>query len=261
MHGVQTLTAIHDRYLSASPNLRQTNTEVYHLSRAAALFSRQLSAPVEPPDRDALWTTAVLLGAITFASIEASTPEEAWPLRQPEPSDLEWLRMSDSKAAIWNITNPLGPDSIFHTLADQYKTDYLVSAASRSGIEGIPSVFMQLYGLDNSSTAETSPYYAAVHALAPLMRIECDQSNFLRFLSIIGQMQPEFKRLLEQKDPRALLLLAYWYAKVCHAVWWVERRAILECQATCLYLERHHAGETAIQELLPFPKMRCGLAT
>lgn len=259
MHVVQTLTAIHDRYLSASPNSGQTITEVYRLSRAAALFNRKLSAPIQPPDCDALWATAALLGIIAFSSIEASKPEEAWPLRNPEPSDLEWIRMSESKMAIWNITNPLRPDSVFHTLADEYKTGYLVSAVPRSGIEGIPSVFIQLYGLDNSSSTDNSPYHAAVHAFAPLLSIECDQSTIARFLSFICHMHLDFKRLLEQKDPRALLLLSYWYAKVCHSVWWIERRATLECQATCIYLERHHAGETAIQELLQFPKMRCGL--
>jgi hypothetical protein len=63
-------------------------------------------------------------------------------------------------------------------------------------------------------------------------------------------MQPHFKGLLERKDPRALLLLAYWYAKVSGSLWWMTRLAKLECQATCLYLERHYARETAIQELL-----------
>src|SRR6516162_9499846 len=129
MHVVQTITAIHDRYLSTLPNSRKTITEVYHLSRAAALFNQKLSAPIQASDRDALWATAALLGTIAFSSIEASKPEEAWPLKHPEPSDLEWLKMSESKAVIWNITNPLRPDSIFHTIADEYKTGYLAAAA------------------------------------------------------------------------------------------------------------------------------------
>jgi hypothetical protein len=223
------------------------------------LFNRKLSTPVQPQDRDALWASAALLGVIAFSSIEASKPEEAWPLGHPEPSDLDWLRMSDGKAAIWNITNPLRPDSVFYTLADEYKSDYLFSAAPRYGTDGIPSKFIKLYGLDNSSTADNNPYYTAVHTLARLLRIECDQSTIARFLSFIAHMKLDFRTLLEQKDPRALLLLAYWYAKVCHSLWWIARRAMLECQATCLYLERYHEGKTAIQELLQFPKMQCGL--
>ncbi|KAK9427001.1 hypothetical protein V1505DRAFT_95659 [Lipomyces doorenjongii] len=260
MHVVQTITAIHDRYLSASPNSRYSITEIYHWSQAAALFHQKLSSPVKPSDRDALLATASLICIIAFSWVEASNPEEAWPLKRAEPSDLEWLRMIDGKAAVWKIANPLRPDSIFHDLAADYEIDYPFSALTRRGIEGIPCAFVLLYSVDNSSTVHSNPYHAAVHTIAPLLHIECDPSTVVRFLSFITLMQPAFKRLLEQKDPRALLLLAYWYAKVCHSLWWMVRRAVLECQAICIYLERHHAGERAIQEMLQFPKMRCGLA-
>jgi len=259
MHVVQTVTAIHERYLSTPFNPRPSITEVYHWSRAAALFHQKLSLPVQPLDRDALWATAILLATGAFSWIEASKPEEAWPLKRPEPSDLEWLRMSDGKMAIWDITDPLRPDSIFHSLTGDYQVHFVHLVATRSGIGGIPSAFIQLYGLDNWSTADNNPYYAAVYTLASLFPIKCDQSTIGQFLSFIIHMKPDFKRLLEQKDPRALLLLAYWYAMVCHSMWWLTRRATLECQATCLYLERYHAGEIAIQELLQVPKMQCGL--
>jgi hypothetical protein len=259
MHVVQSVTAIHDRYLSVPFNSRPSTTEVYHWSRAAALFNQKLSLPVHPLDRDALWATAMLLGTAAFSWIEASKPEEAWPLKRPEPSDLEWLRMSDGKMAVWNITDPMRPDSIFHILADDSKVDFVLLVATRSGIEGIPSAFIQLYGLDNWSTADNNPYYAAVQTLFSLLPIKCDQSTMATFLTFITHMKPDFKRLLEQKDPHALLLLAYWYAMVCRSVWWITRRATLECQATCLYLERYHADKIAIQELLQVPKMRCGL--
>ncbi|KAK9351006.1 hypothetical protein V1523DRAFT_442222 [Lipomyces doorenjongii] len=260
MHVVQTITAIHDRYLSASPNSRYSITEIYHWSQAAALFHQKLSSPVKPSDRDALLATASLIGIIAFPWVEASNPEEAWPLKRAEPSDLEWLRMIDGKAAVWKVANPLRPDSIFHGLPADYEIDYPFSALIRRGFEGIPYAFVLLYSVDNSSTAHSNPYHAAVHTIAPLRHIECDPSTVVRFLSFITLMQPDFKRLLEQKDPRALLLLAYWYAKVCHSLWWMVRRAVLECQAICIYVERHHAGERAIQEMLQFPKMRCGLA-
>jgi hypothetical protein len=260
MHAVQTITATHDRYLSASTSPRQTVTEVYHLSRTAALFNQKLSTPIQPRDRDAFWATAALLGTIAFSWIDAATPEEAWPLRPAEPSDLEWLRMSESKATIWNMTNPLRPDSVFHVLKDDFRSDGFIShAIPGSGIAGLPEAFVRLCGLDEMSTGDSSLYYAAVHTLALLLEVECEQATVVRFLGFICHMQPAFKRLLELKDPRALLLLAYWYAKVCRAVWWLEWRAVMECRATCLYLERYHAEETAVLELLLFPKMRCGL--
>jgi hypothetical protein len=210
--------------------------------------------PLEPPDRDALWATAALLGVIAFSLIDASTPEEAWPLNGH--SELEWLRMCLGKNVIWKIADPLRYGSVFNTVADELKA--MVTPTS-CGIEGVPSAFIKLYDLGGSSTAENNPYHAAVHSFAPLLHIECVQSSIPRFFSFISHIKPEFRMLLEQKDSRALLLLAYWYAKICHSQWWITRRALLECQATCLYLERYHAGETAIQELLLFPKIQCEL--
>jgi hypothetical protein len=142
--------------------------------------------------------------------VEGSTPEEAWPLKSPEHSDLEWLKMCEAKKTVWKFADPLGYDSVFHAVTDELRAMVIPTSF---GIEGIPSAFIP-------------------------------------FFSFMSHMQPKFRMLLELKDSRALLLLACWYAKICHSQWWVARRALLECQTTCLYLERHHAGETAIQELL-----------
>ena len=168
--------------------------------------------------------------------------------------------MSDGKMSVWKLVDPMRPDSVFHFMVSENKRDHsfaLTSKAVVTGLEGFPAGFIQLYGLDESSTEENNPYHAAVHALAPLLHIECNQSTTAIFLMIIPYMGLKFKTLLAMKDPRALLWLAYWYAKVCDSVWWISRRALLECQAICLYLERYHAEEVTIQELLEFPRMRC----
>lgn len=261
MHIVQTLTAIHDRYLTESPNSRMAVTEVYHWSRAAALFNQKLSAPIQPHDRDALWAAAALLGFISFASVEASKPEDAWPLKRLEKPGLEWLRMSEGKMAVWNLAEPWRPESIFHNLLVEKEHRHRLSAATRSSVEVMPAVFNELYGIDDSSTPDNNPYYSAVHSLARLLRIECNLPNVPTFLGFMKHFDLKGMRLLEQKDPRMLLLLAYWYAKVCHSAWWIERRATIECQGICLYLERYHADQTLIQELLEFPRLQCGLGS
>jgi hypothetical protein len=257
MHAAQTLTAIHDRYLSAPPDAPKTTSEVYHWSRAAALFNRKLSAPLQPLDRVPILACAGLLGIVAFCSVEASTPEESWPLSGRLRSCPEWLSMAEGKKTIWKVANPLRPEGVFNPLVDEYDYDSPPPLESaRSGTGCIP---FALYGLNDSSTAENSPYYTAVHTLDSLLNVDYRQPTTTSPFSFIDHMQPRFKRLLEQKDPRALVLMAYWYAKICHLQWWITRRAMLECQAICLYLERYHVGETAIQELLQFPKTTCGL--
>ena len=175
--------------------------------------------------------------------------------------------MSEGKKTIWKIANPLVPDGVPNSLVDEWDYDSPQASEStgsgteyfpspKSGTEFFPSA---LYGLNDSSTSENNPYLTAIHALAPLLLVNSEQPNIPQFFAFIEHMQPKFKRLVEQKDARALVLMAYWYAKVCHALWWVTQRAMLECQATCLYLERYHAGDTAILQLLQFPKTACGL--
>ena len=100
---------------------------------------------------------------------------------------------------------------------------------------------------------EENPYYTTIHHVVPLVGTECTQTNVIPFLSFVGHMSARFRRLLEGKDARALLLLAYWYAEV-HTLWWIKRRAVLECQAICFYLERYHADDEGIMDLLRFPK-------
>ena len=147
-------------------------------------------------------------------------------------------------------------ESVFHD--DDYINSLSYEAAT-SGVNNIPLAFLQLFKLDNLSTPLNNPYYTAIQVVVPILSMPSSQVDFATSLGFIRHMQPEFMLLLEQKDPRALLLMAYWYSKVRHGRWWMERRATLECQAICTYLERHHADETLLQELLKFPRLLCGL--
>jgi hypothetical protein len=147
MHLVLTITAIHDRYLTMPYTSQQTFDEIYHGSQAVTLFNQKLSQPIKPSDRDPIWATAALIGTITCASIEATTPEEAWPLRPPGPSDLDWLKMCSGKMVIWKIANPSRPDSVFRSTNLEYMTESL-SPVAQCGVEGIPVEFIQLCGLN-----------------------------------------------------------------------------------------------------------------
>ena len=69
-------------------------------------------------------------------------------------------------------------------------------------------------------------------------------------------MEPEFRQLLHKKDPKALLLLVWWYGKMAeYDVWWMGRRMKLEGQSICMYLERNHGDDPGIVTLLDYPKM------
>ncbi|RFU27620.1 hypothetical protein B7463_g8707, partial [Scytalidium lignicola] len=262
MHIVQAITAAHDRYLSPSSPSKQSFIESYHLSWGTALFSAKLSGPLEESDRDPLWASAALLGAVVSSAIEASTPEEAWPLKKPESTDLEWLKMSESKSVIWQLTDPLRDTSLFRPVSGDWTTDlFRLPQPPSRGTEGVLPAFISVFELDEYSTADNNPYYTEVHGISTLLNLPRNRSTVIRFLSFASHMQPEFKILMQKKDHRALLLLSYWYAMVIEGLWWIARRARLECQAICLYLERECINDRDIFELLEYPKIGCGLAT
>lgn len=258
MHVILTITATHDRYLAITPETaKRSLTEAYHWSRGAALLNKKLSNPIIPQDRDALWAAAAMLGIASFTSIEASSPKEAWPLKPYDPADLDWVNMSQGKEAIWNATDPLRPDSIFHVMADEYRA--LMATPRLCEINEIPDELVRLCGLDELSAAQQNPYYTAVSMLVQLGGIQCTQTTMTKYLAFLRFMEPAFRNLLHRKDARALLILANWYAPMCQSLWWIARRARLECQAICLYLGKHHPDETDIQKMLICPRKQCGL--
>ena len=259
MHAVMALVAKHDRAICNSPYGAPTTFEAYHGYQAAKLLNQKISTPLLPDECDAVGAVAALLGTWTMASIEAPTPEEAWPLRASSPDDLQWLRISDGKKELWRLADPLRPESCFRSFLDEYMRESHTVDHTELEVEKISPQLLDLCNLTVVSNPENNPYYRPVRILTVLRDIECNHSNCLRFFSFLYDMHQEYKDLLENKDPRALLLMAFWYAKVCHYQWWVARRAIMECKAICIYLERNHPKETILQDLLFIPKIKCGL--
>lgn len=289
MHIFLTIATSHDRYLlspafNTQPQITKQEshliqTESRHRAQAANLLNSKLSQPIIPQDRDALWAAAAMLGISVLTSTEASL-QESWPLKtsqsnDPEQTniDLQWMDFSINKKAIWNVTNPLRPDSVFHVLADSYRE--LMVQPRMCAIEEIASEFVELCGFDESCTSFDlgscpNPYFKAVSILtrgrnsdfdgvASCPETLCAYGVMPWDLAFIGLMEPGFKALLVKRDARALLILAYWYAPHCRGVWWIARRAWVECRAVCLYLERHCGGDELIGRLLRVVRVRCGL--
>lgn len=256
MHASLAVAAAHDRYLRNPALTRRSLAEIYHWSRCATLFNQKLSSPIKEEDRDVLWATATYLGIVCFAS-DIASPHEAWPLKPVnEPADLEWLRMSSGKAAIWRLTNPLRESSVFHPMASVYSQLYAPMPSSRGGAKVVPPILRRLCNIDSASTAENNPYYTAVQALARLAEGPREGASLFFALAFIAHIRNDFVALLGKKEPVALFLLSLWYAEASRAVWWIERRAEVEGRAICLYLERYHWDNDTLMELLPWKSVR-----
>ncbi|KAK3309322.1 uncharacterized protein B0T15DRAFT_515217 [Chaetomium strumarium] len=248
MHAILAVSAIHDRYRGNIPIAGPTRREAYHSSQGASLFNRKLSGPIPPQDRDTLWMAATYLGIVAFCSNIPETPEECWPLK-PDPSHLDWLRMTEAKMAIWELANPLQPGSLFRSMADEFNEMY--TPLPTAPIEGAPPALLHLCHITSCSSATNNPYYTAVRLLAPLFNnMKPGTLARSKILSFTSQMQKSFRALLYERDPVALLLLALWYEKSRPHVWWLRHRSTIEYQAITLYLRRCQSENGAIMGLL-----------
>ena len=249
MHIVQTLTMNHERFLS-SPVPPRTPFELHHWTQASVIFREKLSAPIHPDDRDPLWATAALLGVMSFSSIDVSTPEDAWPFTS-NAQDLEWLSLSDGKQAVWNVTDPLRPDSAFAPIREEYMHLYAgVTIDKHFGIEGLPLDFVRLCNMNELSSTKNNSYFAAVHHLAPLLKADCDPINATKYMAFLCRLTPEFRDLLRMKDPKALLIFGYWYGQMRKYPWFVARRARLEGLSICMYLRKYCSDDALLQGMV-----------
>ncbi|KAK4500200.1 hypothetical protein PRZ48_008386 [Zasmidium cellare] len=264
LHAILRFTLIHDRYLYDPLGTKPSTAEAFHGYHAAALFGKKLQGPVAEEEKDALWGIAAILGASSFASIEASKAEEAWPLKEPELGDLDWLKMSDGKREVWKIADPLRPTSVFRAAIEfeNNRKDEMLHRPTDPELDSMFPWVTKLFNLDapRSEDDPKDPYFEAASIIERLVPIECTHSTVMWFLSFLGHMNPEYRRLLEAKDPPAMLLLSWWYAKLInYDQWWLRRRVLFECQAIVIYLDRELSDDDEMKKLLEFPKSRCGL--
>lgn len=249
MHASIAVAFAYDRHLNSSSGGRRALEECYHWSQTTVLFNRRLREPIKLKDRDAIWGTAAAIVILAFSFPDALTPEEAWPLRHSDPSDLEWLRMSKGKTSLWHLVNPLRPDSLFRVMADTYAL--MNSPLPEEGSDGVPRALAIVCHIEPSSTAENNPYFNATHAVSQIQNLPDDRITVGHAELFMRSIHGPFQVLLREKDPVALLLLYLWYRKAGRSIWWIELRARVECLSICSYLRLHHKGYGAIQAFLP----------
>jgi len=228
----------------------------FHFYHGVTVFKNKLFHPFNPREKDALWAAAALIGASAFANIQTTSIEESWPLTPRSAHDLDWLKLTSGKMAIYQLSNPKRPTSVFKNTPTAVDLFVLPTQDIEQYVANLPPKFVELYGLDKSSTIESNPYHAAASILAQVLPLETTPENIAKLVSFVGLPNPTYHRLLEDRDPRALLLLAYWYAKTveCRQQWWLSRRACLQGPAICSFLETAFARNPELIELLAAPK-------
>lgn len=239
---------MHDRHLEQADVNPISTLEAYHWYHATSKFSRSLSqarASCNSVEHQAsFWTTGSLLGLITFCHIESRTPEEAWPIKNDPMNDLNWLKMSDGKHQLAELTQDLQADRRFRALQEMSTNETVL----------VPLNYQPL-PFDVFTQFAPPEYQPMVEELKVVLQSNCLITIILKFWSFVHTVPATFKYQLGRKDPTALFLLLLWFTKLHELpIWWLKRRTSLEGRAICLYLSRYHADNIDVQKLLPWPR-------
>lgn len=259
MHTLLTVTLMHDRFLSPKHNYERSAVEAYHCYRASTSLQEQLARSLGLAEQAALWTATALLGIIVFAQLDAGTPDEVWPLTPCSTPNVDWVRIGQGKSGVYKITTLLHDDPVFGPLTIIHNPEKEFKLTTGLTLGQLPLPFIRLYGLDDN-IGEVNHYRPALVRLARVLDPKCHPVQVVMDFWAFTNMSPEFKALLDDRDPRALLILAYWYMRVNQlGVWWLRPRTVLEGRAICAYLEQCHSGDPDLRSLLQFPKASFGL--
>lgn len=163
----------------------------------------------------------------------------------------------DGKKLVTQLTDPRRDESEFYHVAKELHVNItrVEEVVSRKPAwKSLPRGFYEFFELPKGS--DGNPYYAAAMAMVELFPLELCELNFLPHLSFVSILDFKFRILLGQRDERAMLMLLYWYAKICdRRLWWMWKQAWTEGLAVCEYLARAWAWKPELIELLTWPNM------
>jgi hypothetical protein len=266
MHAVLAITLMYDTATALDPasSAAQTQALAYHWCRTVSMFHAKLSQPLLDAEKDAVWSVAVLVSvgsSIGPASAQSQSQSQLqsqfWPLKASAPDDLLWLQLHDSKKIVWHEIEPLRQGGAMEGMAQDLVQLQGMLELSSDGAdeawESLPRGFVTLFELDGDFG--NGPYCYGLKIVAEMYREEREgRQNRLLYMAFLSPDDSRLRCLLGQKDPRALLLLLYWYAKVCVSkYWWLKKRSIMEGLAICEYLRRLWGGRREREDLLEGP--------
>ncbi|KAL6237971.1 hypothetical protein BDW75DRAFT_202714 [Aspergillus navahoensis] len=241
------------------PNESREIGEAYFWQRAVQLYSAALQHPVNQQNVSGLIAASMLIGLTSLTPLKFEI-QDSW-VFTGRGSDLNWLAIQGGLACILKHAGEYVPGSIWgapFSESNEHESR-LFRFEITKGREGLRPDLADLCGITDETDDRTSPYWHPIKLLTPYMELERNAQNASQCVTWMGRLDPPFVNLCRERDPRALVILAYWMGLMCSLsrwVPWVEGRIRKECIAVCIYLES--LGDPVIQPFLEFPAAAAG---
>lgn len=229
---------------------------MYHLTQAAHFLNRRLSLPVDEHEVSLIWASSLLLHRAVLAAIDCYEPHQAWPNRSRGSVDLDWFRFA-YKARVFTAHLQRSERLPRYGRTETEAIDITPATLTRTTqvqclITSLEEMCTKLTNLGNTS----DPRFTLFRALEPLVGLPNQpETSMAQLVPVLQALDASFVVLLESKDPVSLLLMSILNAHLCSRDWWMARRAKVEGQAICLYLEMHCTNMPLITKCLWYPRL------
>lgn len=229
--------------------------ESYHWQKAIQKYTKEVSSGLTKENMDPLYSACLLLTIHGFR-LEEFSPRSSFVFSN-NPEDLNWLRLQGGLRYLLERTQQWMPDSMWWAFFMQSRYETVNYEDDRPGRVDLDPGFADLCRIDETATVENNPYLWPLRMLTNLLTLESTKENHRKYYNWMGRLETEYYDCLLQKDPPALILLAWWLALMSVVEeWWIETRIRSECTAICMKLE--DSQDPLVLRMLEYPAQSCG---
>ncbi|GAB1316948.1 Sterol uptake control protein 2 [Madurella fahalii] len=208
-------------------------------STALALFRPALLQELNSQTgSDALLLTSMTLNMLAFAAVNEDSDQFASWVFSDDKNRLSWLGLQLGLKPLLLATKPFRNQSLLQPMFAASDDEYKTFSTDTASLGRLPEGWTELIssGLDccrvdgeqcsgkRNATCGRA-LVEPVRALADTKRLRPSAENMFRYVQFVGKMEPEFLRLLYERDERTLWIFGYWLGLVGRlGMWWSDKR-------------------------------------
>ncbi|KAJ5163144.1 Aflatoxin biosynthesis regulatory protein [Penicillium coprophilum] len=204
--------------------------EAYHWQQTINQYSTEVSKAITHQNMDQLYSACMMISMHSFLQ-KNFNPRTSF-VFTTDPTALTWLRLQAGLRYLLERTLPWLRQSIWWTVFMESRAPSLNFEDKRPGRVGLDPDLADLCRISDETTIESNPCLWPLRMLMGLLPFERTTGSFQVYNTWMGRLENPFYECLLRKEPRALVLLAWWLGLMCYVEeWWVEMRVRSECTA------------------------------
>lgn len=254
-NSILAITASHLRHVS--PGVVQHRiAEHFQQSLALQQYQRTLEKPCDELGQsgvNSLLLSAALLNLLAFAlptaEVEDLDPSSSWVFSNSHDR-LGWLAMQAGLRPLMRLRDvaPYFEDALALLgkifLGSKNETWPLLHI--HYDLDSVPELWRTAFRMDDP----TNDFFRPPLVIAAYLRtLDASYLSVFKGLQFFGKVSVEFRRLLYERDERAMWLFGYWLGIMCRfeGTWWCGQRVQRDYKAIRMWLEQlqleRHPGE------------------